>query len=248
MENAPLIGLSRQIALQRQLEVVSNNLANINTAGFKGERILFEEFIMPTAEDLSLPAGDQSVSFTQDWATMHDLSEGAFKQTGNDLDIALDGHGFLAVDAPEGIRFTRDGQLKINESGILVSSEGFPVRATGGQISFQPSETNIRIDENGSVLSSAGNKGRLQVSEFENPQLLKHAGNNLFLAPEGVAEIAAANTKVRQGMIEGSNISGVREISDMIRVNRSYQMVSQFIQRQDDLRRAAIQKLADVTA
>ncbi len=99
MENAQLVSLSRQIALQQQMDVVANNMANLNTAGFKSEDMLFAPYKMPVAADNDF-AGDQSVDYTQDWATIHDMQNGAIEETGNPLDVALSGPGFTGgVDA-----------------------------------------------------------------------------------------------------------------------------------------------------
>src|SRR5690606_1441701 len=132
IENAQLIGLSRQMALQRQMDVLANNLANINSTGFKAESILFEEYIMPVAADRTFPSGSQQLSYVQDWATVHDLTAGAMTQTGNPLDLALSGEGFFAVEAPEGIRYTRNGAFEIDAAGRLVTQNGFPVLSSGG--------------------------------------------------------------------------------------------------------------------
>lgn len=104
MENAQLIGLSRQIALQRQMDVVANNIANLNTTGFKAEQLLFEEYMMPVARDRGFALLDQRLSYTEDWTTIHDMTPGARTETGNPLDIALDGEGFLAVQTADGER------------------------------------------------------------------------------------------------------------------------------------------------
>ena len=99
MENAQLVSLSRQIALQRQMDVVANNVANLNTTGFKAETVLFEQYDMPVAADNEF-AGSKTVAYTQDWATIHDMANGALQQTGNPLDIGLSGPGFLTVQTP----------------------------------------------------------------------------------------------------------------------------------------------------
>ena len=248
MDNAPLIGLSRQIALQRQMNVVANNLANINTFGFKAEKVLFEDYVMPVAKDQVFPVGSQEVHYTQDWATRHDLSAGAYQQTGGTFDVALDGPGFLTVQTQNGLAYTRNGALHTDATGMLVTADGDPVVAGGGTITFGPNETNIRIGANGAVMSSAGNKGTLAVVEFNNPQTLTHLGSSLYQATAGDPGQPAALTAVHQGMIETSNVSGISETAEMIRVNRAYEMVSQFIKRQDELQRNAIRKLGDVTA
>ncbi|WP_417582442.1 flagellar basal-body rod protein FlgF [Pelagibacterium sp.] len=246
IENAQLIGLSRQMALQRQMDVVANNLANINSTGFKAEAILFEEYVMPVAADRSFPNGSQQLSYVQDWATMHDLTSGVMTQTGNPLDVALSGDGFLTVDAPEGTRYTRNGALEINAAGILVTQNGFPVLADGGnQIVFGADETDIAITAGGEITSSAGNKGKLAVVEFENPQALTRTGDTMFA---GGTPLANGSTRVIQGALERSNVSGVSEMSEMIRVTRAYSSLADLINKQDELRRSAIQRLGDTQA
>jgi len=240
MENAQLISLSRQIALQRQMNVVANNVANMNTTGFKTEKLLFAQYMMPVASDRGFNRPDQQLRYTQDWATIHDFSAGAIAQTGNDLDVALQGKGFLTVQTPDGERFTRAGALQINNQGLLVDNNGYPVLGQGGQIRFGPTETNIQFSQDGSVSSSAGAKGNLRIVEFADPQILAREGSNLF---SGGTPVAAKDTKVVQGAIEKSNVSSVLQIAEMIRVNRSYQSMAQLAKRQDELRQSAIATL-----
>ena len=246
IENAQLIGLSRQMALQRQMDVVANNLANINSTGFKAEAILFEEYVMPVASDRSFPSGSQQLSYVQDWATMHDLAAGSMTQTGNPLDVALAGEGFLAVQEPEGTRYTRNGAMEINSDGVLVTQNGFPVLSDGGNpIVFGAGETDIAITAEGEITSSAGNKGSLAVVEFENPQELTRTGDTMFA---GGTPLAVSTTRVVQGALERSNVSGVGEMTEMIRVTRAYSSLADLMNKQDELRRSAIQRLGDTQA
>lgn len=245
MENAQLIGLSRQIALQRQMDVVANNIANLNTTGFKSEQILFEEYVMPVARHRDFEVGDQRLSYTLDWTTIHDMSGGAIVQTGNPLDVALDGEGFLVVQTPQGERWTRSGALQIDPAGTLVNFDGYPVLTEQGAIFFQPGETDIAIDGTGNISSSAGNKGRLRLVEFADPQETERRGDNLY---SGGTPLAAVDTRVVQGAIERSNVSGVSEMTEMIRVQRSYESVASMLQKQDELRRTAIQRLGSLNA
>lgn len=245
MENAQLISLSRQIALERQIEVVANNIANVNTTGFKAEQILFAEYLMPVARDRDFAWPDQPLSFTQDWGTMHDLTGGALVQTGNPLDVALQGEGFLTVMTPGGERWTKAGALQIDAGGTLVNLDGYPVLADGSEVQFDPEETDVTIAADGTISTGAGAKGRLQIVEFANPQELTREGGNLFA---GGTPIPATETRVAQGFIERSNVSGVSEMSEMIRVSRSYQSLASLMQRQDEIRRSAIQRLGDATA
>ncbi len=246
MENAQLIGLSRQIALQHQMDVVANNLANINTTGFKAERLLFEDYMMPGARDRTFLGRDQPLAYVQDWATMHDLQGGAIVASGNPLDIALQGDGFFAVGTAAGERYTRSGSFVLDAGGRLSTLDGDPVLSDGGApIVFSPSETEITISDTGFISTNEGPKGQLKIAEFANPQELAREGNNLF---SGGTPVPATNTRVVQGAIEHSNVSGISEMAEMIRVQRSYQSVATLMQKQDDLRRAAIQRLGDIAA
>ncbi|HUH76743.1 MAG TPA: flagellar basal-body rod protein FlgF [Devosia sp.] len=245
MGNAQLIGLSRQIALQRQMDVVANNIANVNTTGFKAENLLFEEYVMPVARNQDFPTLDQPLSYVQDWATMHDLSGGAMVQTGSEFDVALNGDGFFAVQTPAGERWSKSGALQLDATGTLVNSSGHPVLGEGGPIQFGAEETGLLIGADGSVSSSAGAKGRLRLVEFANAQELTREGQNLFA---GGTPIAATNTRVMQGFIEKSNVSGVSEMAEMIRVTRAYESAATMAQKQDDMRRDAIRRLGDTNA
>jgi len=245
MENAQLINLSRQIALRRQMDVVANNMANINTTGFKAEEILFEEWVNPVARDQDFIGSDQQLSFTEDWATMTDMQPGAFAQTGSPLDVALEGDGFFVVDTPAGERWTRSGAFQINADGMLVDLSGNPVQGEGGQITFDPSETEITIAADGTVMTQAGSKGKLRIVEFDDPRVLAREGENLY---SGGEPLANAETRAVQGFIERSNVSGVTEMAEMIRVNRAYQTLASIMQRQDDLRTSAIRRLGDLSA
>ena len=245
IENAQLIGLSRQIALQRQMDVVANNMANINTSGFKAEDLLFEEYTMPVARDRDFQTADQPLSYVQDWATVHDLSAGAMVQTGSELDVALNGEGFFAVQTPAGERWTKAGSFQLDNTGTLIDASGNPVLGQSGPVKFGPAETAILIGKDGSISSSAGAKGSLRIVEFTDPQALTREGSNLWT---GGTPATATSTRVMQGFIEKSNVSGVTQMAEMIRVQRAYESAASLASKQDDLRRSAIQRLGDANA
>ncbi len=245
MDNAQIVSLSRQMALQRQMDVVANNLANINTTGFKAEDILFTTAQMPGARDTSFAFADQPLAFTEGWATMHDLAAGSITDTGNPLDVALEGDGFLTVQTPEGERYTRAGSLQIDSTGTLVDVNGNPVLSELGPVHFEPGQTDVSITANGNILTSTGSKGKLKIVEFDNPQELTRAGNNLFA---GGTPVTATDTRVVQGAIERSNVSGVAGMTEMIRVSRAYETLANLMQQQDDTRRSAIERLGNLSA
>ncbi|WP_425277304.1 flagellar basal-body rod protein FlgF [Devosia riboflavina] len=245
IENAQLISLSRQMALQRHMDMVANNIANVNTTGFKAEQLLFEEYKMPVAAHGDFSGDDRTLSYVQDWATIQDFSDGAMVQTDAPLDLAISGEGFFTVQTAAGERWTRGGAFQINNEGTLVDLSGNPVLGDGGQIQFGPEETDIRVGADGSISSSAGAKGRLRIVEFEEVQALTREGNNLM---SGGTPIPATNSRVLQGFTEKSNVSGVAEMAEMIRVTRAYESIASLGQKQDDMRRDAIKRLGSVSA
>jgi flagellar basal-body rod protein FlgF len=127
METPTYIALSRQMVLRDQMEVVANNLANANTSGFKAEMMLMSEVEIPAEKGTAL-------SYVQDFATARDFSPGTLRPTGNDLDLAIQGDGFFAVQTPEGVRYTRVGRFQVDQDGMLVTSHGYPVLASGGSV------------------------------------------------------------------------------------------------------------------
>ncbi|HZY67784.1 MAG TPA: flagellar hook-basal body complex protein, partial [Devosia sp.] len=206
---------------------------------------LFEDYLMPLARDNSFTGSDQLVHFTQDWSTVHDMSEGAIEQTGDPLDVALMGDGFLTVETPAGPRYTRSGDLSVDAEGILVDLNGHPVLGSSGPIKFDDTDTDITIAGDGTVSSNNGDKGKLALAEFTDPQMLIREGDTYFSGP---ASTAPVTTRVMQGALERSNVSGVNELTAMIRVQRAYQSLASLMQKQDDLRSNAIQRLGDVRA
>ena len=137
MENALLIGLSRQMVLSRQLDVVANNIANLNTTGYKADNSMFEQFLMPVARENRFNVPDRQLNFVNDRGTWHNFQPGALQQTGNPLDIAIKGDGFLVVQTPDGERYTRNGALQVNAQGQLVTMDVSPVMGGSGPIVLQ---------------------------------------------------------------------------------------------------------------
>jgi flagellar basal-body rod protein FlgF len=253
MENALLIGLSRQNALRRELDIVANNIANLNTTGFKADGAVFSEYLGAGASSGSFVAGDRRVSFVQDRATWHDMSAGPLQQTGNPLDVAIDGAAFLVVQTPRGERYTRNGAFQINNSGELVTAEGYQVMGESGPITFQPKDRNIAISQDGTISVREGSnaqtesqRGQLRLVSFDQPGRLQKDGTGVFQAPAGVAPQVDKLSRVTQGSIEKSNVRSVIEMTRMIEVTRSYTHIANILSQHTDLRRSAIEKLSEV--
>lgn len=246
MDNSLLVSLSQQLASFRSMDVIANNLANASTPGFKRESARFEEYISQVrpAEDQT---GMQSVSFVKDAGIFRDLSQGELSHTGARLDVALNGNGYFMVQTPAGMRYTRDGHFSLDANGQLVTSEGFPVQGDGGPITITPDDGDINIGTDGTVSSvlngNANQIGKLQVVDFADDTALTKEGSNLYSTTQ-LANPATAS--VQQGMLEGSNVQPVIEITRMIDVTRAYQMTATLSSSQEDLLRKAISQLGAV--
>ncbi len=191
---------------------------------------------------------------SQDRAAYHDFSDGPLEKTGNPLDVAIDGKGFIAVQTPGGERYTRDGSFQINAQGQLVTTGGNVVLGTSGPITFQPTDRDIKISSEGTITVGEGIvtqfdsiRGKLKLVKFDNRQSLTKEGANLYSASAGAAQPDIAS-RVNQGFVEKSNVNAVTEMTRMMEVMRTYQSVASLMQQQSDLRKNAIQMLADVPA
>lgn len=246
MENAQLIALSRQSALRNQLDVVANNMANINTTGFKSQRMLFEEYIMPVAEATEFQVPDRDLSYVHDVGTLTNFEAGSIKTTGNDFDLAVKGEGFFVVQMGDGTQaYTRNGSFHLDNNGQLVTSEGRPVLTDRGPITFSQQDGKIEIAEDGTISTAQGNSGTIRLVNFDNPQQLIQVGDSLFT---GGTPVPLTDGKIVQGAIEQSNVQGVEEISRVIEITRAYETISKLMKDTDDLRQSAISALGRLEA
>jgi flagellar basal-body rod protein FlgF len=249
VENAALVGLSRQVALRRELDVVANNLANLGTAGFKNSQVVFNEFLMPVASAETFARGqDRRLSYVEDNSTWQDFASGPVQTTGNNLDLAIDGEAFFAVQTPGGVRYTRNGQFQIDAQGQLVTSEGHAVLADGGTVTFAPEETEFTVGTDGTISTSEGARGKLTLSVFPGNRGLFAEGGSTFRADVAPLPAEASQARIIQGAIEKSNTRPIVETTRLIEITRAYQTLTATMQRSDDLRRTAIERLADIPA
>lgn len=241
MENSIVVALTRQDTLRRQLDVVANNLANMNSTGFKSERLLFVEHLVPT------PSGGErmgdAIALVRDVATVRDQAAGELKETGGDLDVAIAGEGYLTVSTPDGPRYTRNGHLQLNENGELVTAQGQPVLAQGAPVQLGLEDTRITIARDGMISSENTDLGRLDIVRFSRPQALSAAEGGLMMAGNQQPE-PVASPVVLQGMLEGSNVEPIPEIERLIEVQRAYDQARQLVDREDDRIRKMLQTYA----
>ena len=234
MDNTKYIALSRQMALWKQMDFVSNNMANMNTAGYKQDGAVFSSYLVRTTNGREL--AKDPVYFTQDYATFKDFTEGMIAETGNTFDVAIKGEGFFAVQTDAGERYTRKGQFTLNADGQLVTNEGYTVLSENNEPFFiAPGEQEVTIAENGEVSTENGNLGRLKLVTFaDNQKLLKVAGTMFENASGNDMLIGAADARILQGAVEKSNVNAIAEMTKMVNLQRSYEMVQQMIDEEHD--------------
>ena|ERR1700730_14156005 len=246
MQNATYIALSSQVALQRHMDVIANNLANLSTPAFKGEEMLFSQYLVQ-------PRGTPPLAFVQDVGTARDMRRGPLTKTGNPLDVALDGNGYLAVQTPLGARYTRNGHFQIDGQGQIVTSQGYPVLSdAGAPIPLPANVKDIAIGQDGTIsvsqdgTASSSPIGKLQVVNFAQPQLLTPAANGLYLTDQA-PEPAGSSTAVQQGMIEDSNVQPVVELTRLMAIARASGSIKDFLDEESTRQRDTIDKLSKVS-
>jgi flagellar basal-body rod protein FlgF len=237
METTGYIALSNQMVLRQQMDVIAQNLANMNTSGYQGESMMFVEHLTKTDDGKTL-------SFVQNIAMVRNLDPGPLTPTGNPLDVAIRGDGYFQVETPTGARFTRNGAFALDATGRLVNADGDPVLSNaGGEIVVPIDATSVSIARDGTVSTETGELGRVGVFRFENEQLMTKTGSTLYDAGELQPEVDDDPT-LEQGMIEGSNVQGVMEMTDMISTVRRYQATNKVVEDEHRRQRQMIEVLS----
>ena len=236
---------SGALAYEKKLQIISNNLANANTVGFKMDHGQFE-FI----DEADLPASltsntqgsttSQAENFWFQFNSYTDFTSGSLKNTGNDFDLALIGDGFFCIQKPEGVHYTRKGDFTLNADGVLVTRNGFPVLGDGGEISVN-SVTNpqkikvFEVDVEGNVLVDGQQVGSLRIVKFPEPDKLMKMGDTLFKPAENSQPPQEdEDTRVSQGFVELSNVDVVKMMTEMIAVLRGYETYQKVIRSADE--------------
>jgi len=260
MINSLWIAKTGMEAQQTQLDVISNNLANVSTNGFKKSHAVFEDLMYQnlrqvgsnTSEQSTLPTGLQIGLGVRTVATSRTFSQGSLQQSGNNLDVAIQGNGFFQVTMPDGTTgYTRDGSFQLDSQGRLVNANGLLVQ---GGITVPANATSMTIGQNGAVTASIPGTtapqtvGTITVASFVNPAGLSPLGQNIYqesaASGQPVAGTAGANGlgTLIQGSVETSNVNVVQELVNMIQTQRAYEMNSKAVQTSDQM----LQKLAQM--
>ena len=238
METTTPIALSRQIVLRRKMDMIANNIANMTATGFRAESLL--------AEQVPVDVGPrQTVRYVQDVALVRDLTPGAMIPTGNPLDLAIEGEAYFVVATDDGDRYTRNGQFRLSELGEIISASGESVLDDGGApIAVPPGAGPVTIAPDGTVSTPDVVLGRLGLVRFEDAQDLQKAGHGLYRTDQ--APIPAEGVSVIQGVIEGSNVRPVVEMTEMMTTLRAYQGTQKIIDAHHELERRMIERMLEV--
>ena len=243
MDVSTYVLLSHEQALRRRLDVVANNMANVNTTGFRREQPVFRELVQQSEGALAPDA--KNVSFVLDFGAVHDTSHGAFQATGNPLDLMIESPGYLGVGMPDGTTaYTRAGNLKVLDNGQLGTASGLPIRGEGGApIAIPPEQAGrITISSDGIVHGTEGPLGRIALTLFADEGALVPMGDTL-LSGSGGSEVPATESRLRTGGLESSNVQPIAETTQMVEILRSYQSSQRMSDSLGDMRRQALGRL-----
>ncbi|WIW90550.1 flagellar hook basal-body protein (plasmid) [Sphingobium sp. V4] len=246
MDVSSFVLLSHEQALRRQMDITANNIANANTVGFKREQALFHEYV---EEVKQAPIEDaRKTSFVLDFGAIHDTKQGSFQATGNPLDVMIEGPGYLNVESADGTTaYTRAGFVKMLENGDLATSGGQRLLDENGRpINVPPDQMrNVTIAQDGSVMAGDNPVGRLAVTSFADENMLDVRGDGM-LSGTGGRLMTAAQTKLRSGGVEASNVEPIVETTNMVDILRAYQTSQRMSEDMADMRQQAINRLGRI--
>ena len=262
MHEGLIIAASGGVKQQAKMDVLANNLANLNNAGFKSDGLVFREIYPPFEEDpnadasknASLPPNEsnRNVAYVAVDNLYTDHSQGVFHNTGNPLDLALDGEGFFEVDTPQGPRYTRNGYFRLDPAGNLVTQDGNYVLDNQKQkIVITPNSGKIDIASSGIITVGTGLANQVLATirfiKFEDPQVLAKEGNGLYKLMDNEVEPQTTNkTTVRQGFLERSNVNSIEEMTNMITAIRAFEAYQKVIQSLDEADDQAVNSIGRV--
>ncbi|MGV8928354.1 MAG: flagellar basal-body rod protein FlgF [Brevundimonas sp.] len=241
MENAAYVGLSRQMTLRRELDIVANNIANADTTGFKVEQLLIGTEVGDRARNAFVRPG---VSFVLDNGVGRDFGQAELKQTSRNLDFAIEGQGaFFKLTDGAGEAYTRDGAFTLDPEGRLTTQGGAAVQGDGGDIILDRSLGEPAVAPDGTISQNGNAVGRLSIVRFDSLSALEKGGDGLYRNASNANAIEANDARVRQGMLEGSNVNPILEITNLIEIQRAYESVTKMIENANDLSRRAVERL-----
>lgn len=230
------VALSRQIALQTQLDIVANNIANQGNVGFEDDQVIFDEYI--NSQGIK-----ESTSYTDDITTYRDTRLGGVMTTGNPLHLARQGKGYFGIQTPQGIRYTGNGAFTRSPDGVLVDQMGNPVLSMdGGDIVIPAEVSDLLISSDGTISDVNGVIARVGLFDFENPYLLKKEGDNMMQTDQAAIPLEADATLIQRA-VNDSNGNPMKNTTQLIEITKAYAMNQKMIEQQLSLESKSIDQL-----
>ena len=247
MDTALYVGLAHKAALKRRMDVVAHNIANMSTTAFNKERVVFRTLLVDAPGAAATSGG--KISYVQDHGVLRNLEAGAMVPSGNDLDVFINGRGYLTVQGNDGeTLYTRNGRMLIdNENNLALLSGEKVLDDTSSPIEFEEDDIGIHIAEDGTISASGGERGKIGVAQFSNEKDMKRRGSSLYetgQTPKTADNIT--DITIRQKAFESSNVNAIESMVEMIDVMRAYQNASKNESSYGDLRKDALKRLAKV--
>lgn len=231
MSDGLYVAMSGAMAQERALDVTANNVANANTAGFRAERVTFEEVL----------GGQGNLSFVSAEEASVDTSRGELRSTGNPLDVAVDGDGWFAMQTPQGVRYTRSGEFRLGPGGELIDPRGNSVLDAGGNPLLVPGDAkDVTIDSAGQILADGLPVGQMRIVQL-NEANLRNEGGNYYTARGAVQPVE--NAQVVSGHVEGANFDPVRGMVDLIRISRNHESLHQMMSTYREIDQRAVREI-----
>ncbi len=222
---------------QKRMDVLSNNLSNVNTAGYKKEKVVFQVYkdrnIFNVSENTELGNYSGGIVIGQ---KLIDLSEGNIRYTGNLLDFCVNGKNFFAVNSPDGQLLTKDGSFRLDENGNLINRDGYFVVGNNGNIQIPDDSADgvLSVDESGNIYMGENIIDTFKLVSVAGPEDITMIGSSYFILKDGVQPPENTDVFVKQGYIETSNVNGIAEMVDMISITRSYEASQKIINMEDE--------------
>jgi flagellar basal-body rod protein FlgF len=224
------------------LELLANNIANASTGGYKADREFYSLYVAPEASDTDTPLTMPIVE-----RPYTDMSQGIIQTTGNPLDMALSGNGFFSVQGPSGPLYTRNGNFHLAADGKMVTSEGYPVRGSGGSPITIQGSLPIDVSADGVVIEDGKVIGQLEVADFTSTAGLTKQGSNYFRSIKPPAQAQAPEgTLVQQGKLEASNSGTAESAVRLVNIMRQFEMLQKAASLGSDMNKQAVEEVAKV--
>ena len=258
MQNAMYSALFGALSNEHRMNSIANNLANVNTTGYKRDMLAFKDTMDMYAHDVIMePVASirdkkffpdpQHLSRTRIATSVTDFQQGGMKVTSAPLDVGIQGEGFFKIDSPDGEFYTRNGHFTVNEEGTIVNERGWPVMSEGGPITIPAGTKNIVIAENGRVFADNEEVGQIQLVTVDNLAMLEKQGSNLFRVRPGAeveeVEVDPNRSWMAQGFLEAANVDAVYEMVNMMETQRQFEAYQKIMQTSDAIDREANTKV-----